>query len=164
MERIPENNWIYDDEAVNEHALLFPIAVRPLFQRICLEARNTPFFFHFKGYFIYMQVDDILGVISWPESLIGDNWMNWRCTFGQLNDRHTNKAIDFVKLDEQFGISSINDDEPHMICFLNGQSLVCHTKENEQLPENLPAGEPSLAFDVFSNNFAIASLISIHNF
>jgi hypothetical protein len=164
MERIPETHWIYNDEAVNENALFFPISVRPLFQRICLESRDFPFFMKFKGYFIYTQADDIHGVISWPETLMGDNWMNWRCTIGQLHDRHTNKAIGFLKLDEQFGISSIHDDSPHMLSFLNGQTLVCHTKENEQLPENLPAGEPSLAFDVFSNNFSIASLIFIHNF
>ncbi|CBY15128.1 unnamed protein product [Oikopleura dioica] len=162
MEAILEENWIYNDDAVNERALLFPIAIRPLFQRICLESRENQFYMKYKGYFIYMQVDDLLGVVSWPKSLVGDSWMNFRCTIGQYNDRHTNTAIDLLRLDDQFGIASSNDDHPHIVCFLNGQTMICHTKNNEDKPTKLPEGEPSIAFDVFAQNFIATSLINIH--
>lgn len=164
MERIQEEHWIFDDATVNERAMLFPIAVRALFQRICLESRTFPFFMDFRGSFIYMQIDDIFGVVSWPNTLMGENWTNYRLTIGQEGDSRTASAIDFLKLDEAHGLISANNDFPYIIAFKDGQTFLCHVEDEENLPERLPAPEPAVAFDVYSNLFNTPRLFKIHNF
>jgi hypothetical protein len=163
MEPIQEEFWINDVDVINERAENLPIAIRAIFTRICIEARQFPFYLGYKGPYIYTEIHNLVGTVSWPNGLMDENWLNFRFSIGEARN-HNRSRIDFLKLEKQM-FSSENQDSPYLISFELGESFLVHVTNDTTLPTTLPEGEPTICFSIYGENLnRNTALITLNEF